>query len=246
MNDLVSVIIPNYNGDRFIERCIQSVISQSYENWEMIVVDDCSMDSSKDLIQKYVEELDQITAIFLEENSGPAVARNKGIELAKGRFIAFLDNDDYWLPEKLKVQVDFMKRNNRALSFSSYQSTDEDGNDEKLIIAQSQISYTKLLTTNYIGCLTAMYDANYLGKRYFPLIKKRQDWALWLSITREGVVAQGIKESLAVYTRREASVSSNKFGLLKYNWKVYRDLEHISFFKSLYLISLLVGKKIFR
>lgn len=246
MSDLISVIIPNYNGERFIERCIQSVISQSYENWEMILIDDCSTDTSKDFIQKFTIDSDKITTIFLKENYGPAVARNKGIELAKGRYIAFLDSDDFWLPNKLETQIECMIKYKYALSFSSYYSIDESENNKKLVKAHCEISYSKLLTTNYIGCLTAMYDVGKLGKQYFPLIKKRQDWALWLKITKAGTVAHGIEEPLAVYTRRDTSVSSDKFGLLKYNWKVYRDIEQLSLLKSLYLISILVGNKLLR
>src|SRR5210317_884076 len=193
MNDLVSVIIPNFNGAQFIERCIQSVQDQSYTNREVIIIDDGSTDGSKEIIDAFTASTEKIKAIFLNENYGTAVARNRGIELAQGRFIAFLDNDDAWLPAKLEVQIAYMKQNSCALSYSSYYSLNENFQDQKLIEAKPSLTYQQLLTSNYIGCLTAIYDTTILGKRYFPALKKRQDWALWLQIIKEGYTACGIQ-----------------------------------------------------
>ena len=125
MNDLVSVIMPSYGSEKFISKSIDSVLLQTYDNWELIIIDDCSPDESNKIIKEYLSKDSRIKFVKLEKNSGAAVARNKGIEIAKGRFIAFLDSDDLWLPEKLEKQISFMKDNNLAFTYSSYMLVDE-------------------------------------------------------------------------------------------------------------------------
>ncbi|OIQ28384.1 MAG: hypothetical protein BM564_09955 [Bacteroidetes bacterium MedPE-SWsnd-G2] len=246
MTDLVSIITPNYNGEKFIKRCIYSVLNQTYVNWELIIIDDGSTDESLNIIKEFESNYGNVSCICLNGNNGAAVARNKGIEAAKGNYIAFLDNDDAWLPKKLERQLQFMKSNEYDLSFSSYYSVDENFENQYLVDAKSEISYSRLLTTNYLGCLTVMYNAGRIGKHYFPLIRKRQDWALWLKLLRIlDIKAYGIKEPLAIYTRRKQSVSSSKLDLIKYNWKVYQ-LENISFVKSVILLKLLILKRLLR
>jgi len=244
MNSLVSIITPNYNAEKFIAETIESVINQTYTNWELIIVDDCSTDDSLAIINEFIKKEDRIKLIKLSKNSGPAVARNNGIEVAKGEYMAFLDSDDRWFSNKLEVQLNFMQKHNYALTFTSYYSVNEQKEKQKIIRAKKQITYKNLLTNNYIGCLTAMYSVQQLGKVYMPLVLKRQDWGLWLKITKNNIVAYGIQEPLASYTRRETSISSNKFNLLKYNWKIYREHEHLTIVKSLYYFSLLFFKKI--
>ena len=244
MNSLVSIITPNYNAGKFIAETIESVINQTYTNWELIIVDDCSTDDSLAIINEFIKKEDRIKLIKLSKNSGPAVARNNGIEVAKGEYMAFLDSDDRWFSNKLEVQLNVMQKHNYALTFTSYYSVNEQKEKQKIIRAKKQITYKNLLTNNYIGCLTAMYSVQQLGKVYMPLVLKRQDWGLWLKITKNNIVAYGIQEPLASYTRRETSISSNKFNLLKYNWKIYREHEHLTIVKSLYYFSLLFFKKI--
>lgn len=244
MNSLVSIITPNYNAEKFIAETIESVINQTYTNWELIIVDDCSTDDSLAIINEFIKKEDRIKLIKLSKNSGPAVARNNGIEVAKGEYMAFLDSDDRWFSNKLEVQLNVMQKHNYALTFTSYYSVNEQKEKQKIIRAKKQITYKNLLTNNYIGCLTAMYSVQQLGKVYMPLVLKRQDWGLWLKITKNNIVAYGIQEPLASYTRRETSISSNKFNLLKYNWKIYREHEHLTIVKSLYYFSLLFFKKI--
>ena len=246
MNNLVSIITPCYNSEKFIKDTIASVQAQTFTNWEMIIVDDLSTDNSIKIIEEYVKLDSRIKIYKLNKNSGPAIARNKAIELVGGGFIAFLDSDDRWLPTKLEEQLEFMQVNNLSLSFASYRSYDEDGENEKVIISKKKVSYHNLLTNNYIGCLTAMYSVKKIGKVYFPLIHKRQDWALWLKITRGGVVACGMEEILALYTRRNFSVSSNKIGLLKYNWKIYREFEGLSRIVSAFYFFQLFIRKIIK
>lgn len=165
----------------------------------MIIVDDVSPDNSNKIIEEYCKKDSRIKLIKLKENSGPAVARNRAI---KGRYIAFLDADDLWKPEK---QINFMIEKNCALSYSAYETMSEEG---KIIVPPSKLSYKDILKTNYIGCLTAIYDTQ---KVYMPLIKKRQDYGLWLKILKETDFAYGLDESLATYRLMSNSVSSNKF-----------------------------------
>jgi len=234
MNPLVSIITPCFNSSKFITETINSVIHQSYENWEMIIIDDNSIDESKEVINNCIKGDRRIKLIELQENVGPAIARNKGIEISKGNFIAFLDSDDSWLPSKLKRQILFMQTNSCALSFSSYYIVDENGQKKKFIKAEKIIDHKDLLQRNFIGCLTAMYSVDMLGKVYFPIIEKRQDWALWLIITNENRQAYGLDKPLALYRKRKNSLSHNKFKLLKYNWIIYRKIEKLSIFKSVY------------
>ena len=246
MNPIVSIITPNYNASKFIRNSLESVINQTYKNWELIIVDDCSTDDSVAIINEFNKIDKRIRFFQLDKNSGPAIARNKGIEEAKGKFIAFLDSDDRWLPTKLEKQLSFMLKNKIALSHTSYISHNEMYMDEKLLEAKQKVTYHDLLTNNYIGCLTTMYSIEHLGKVYMPIISKRQDWALWLKITRQNVISYGIDEPLALYTRRKNSVSSNKFRLMKFNWEIYRNFEKLNFFKSSYYFFILFIKKLLK
>jgi len=243
MTPLISIITPNYNASEFVEETIESIINQTYKNWELIIVDDSSTDNSIVIIENCISGDDRIKLLKLNANSGPAIARNKGIEASKGEYISFLDSDDSWCSNKLKTQLNYMRKNDIALSFTSYYSVDERKENKKLRDAKGIVTYKDLLTNNYIGCLTAMYSVSHLGKVYFPIIKRRQDWGLWLKITKNGINAYGIQEPLAWYTRRQSSVSSNKFKLLKYNWLIYRKHENLNRIQSLYYFIQLFFKK---
>jgi glycosyltransferase involved in cell wall biosynthesis len=236
---MVSVITPVYNSEEFLSETIESVIAQTYRNWEMIIVDDCSADHSPEIANRYAQADERIRVTSLSSNSGPAVARNRAIEMAKGRYIAFLDSDDLWEPDKLEKQIAFMKENSYAITYSYYGIMDESGNEvDQFVTPPSKIAYKDLLTTNYIGCLTAVYDSHILGKVYMPNILKRQDYGLWLRILKDVDYAYGIKEPLATYRIRKNSVSRNKFKAMYYVWKLFREIEGINFFKSLYFISI--------
>jgi len=233
-NNLISIITPSYNSKRFIKATIESVLSQTYENWEMIIVDDVSPDDSNEIIEEYCKQDSRIKLIKLEKNSGPAVARNRAIEEAKGRYIAFLDADDLWLPEKLEQQLSFMKENNLSFTYSAYKLIDEKDSDLGVFIPPMQASYSSILKTNPIGCLTAIYDTKKLGKIYMPNILKRQDYGLWLKILKQINTTKGILEPLAIYRIRKNSVSSNKLKAASYQWKIYREVEKLNLFKSFY------------
>lgn len=246
-NDLVSIITPLYNTENYISKTIESVLNQTYQNWEMIIVDDCSSDNGPDIVKKYQKKDGRIRLIQLDKNSGGAIARNRAIEKAKGRFIAFLDSDDLWHPEKLEKQIDFMKRNDYPFTFTKYQLITEDGKLlNKFIEVPKKINYRKALLFNPIGCLTVIYDSKKMGKVYMPLIKKRQDYGLWLKILKMGYYGYGLNETLAYYRLRKNSLSANKFSLIKYQWKLYRDIENLSLVESIFYLGSVILTKILR
>jgi glycosyltransferase involved in cell wall biosynthesis len=233
-NNLVSIITPSYNSSRFISQTIESVLNQTYENWEMIIVDDVSPDNSNAIIEEYIKKDSRIKLIKLEKNSGPAVARNRAIEKATGRYIAFLDADDLWMPQKLDKQIKFMQEKQCALSYTSYDLIDEKNVELGTFIVPHLVSYADLLKTNSIGCLTAMYDVEILGKTYFPNIIKKQDFALWLRILQKVNIAEAIIEPLATYRIRKVSVSSNKIKNTIFIWKIFRQYTDLNILQSIY------------
>lgn len=230
----VSIITPSFNSSDFISKTIESVLNQSYTDWEMIIVDDCSSDNSVDIIQKFINADSRIRLICHEKNSGAAVARNTGIENANGRFIAFLDSDDCWNSSKLEKQINFMLDNDFSFTYTKYHRVDESGKYLGTIYTPDKINYNGLLKTCVIGCLTAVYDTEKLGKIYFPLIRKRQDWALWLKILKEVDYAYCLPEDLASYTVRSNSISANKINASKYTWKLFTEVENLNVLKALY------------
>ena len=230
----VTIIMPSYDSEKFIIESVESVLAQTYSNWELIIVDDCSPDDSNKIITKYVDSDCRIKLIKLQKNSGPAIARNMAIETANGRYIAFLDSDDVWLPNKLETQINFMHDNDLAFTYSSYGLVGEDNEHLGVFITKDKISYFDMLKTCSVGCLTAIYDTEKIGKQYMPLILKRQDYGLWLKILKLIGETKGILEPLATYRIRKNSVSSNKVKAAKYQWKIYREIEKLSFLKSLY------------
>ncbi|MCG3727439.1 glycosyltransferase family 2 protein [Vibrio cincinnatiensis] len=234
---MVSIITPSYNCANYIFETISSVLSQTYSEWEMIIVDDCSTDNSVSVIKSHIEKDSRIKLIQLNENSGAAIARNTAIEAAQGRYIAFLDSDDLWEPEKLATQISFMQKNDIAFSFSAYHKVDEQGVNIGKVDVPEKVTYQKLLKCCVIGCLTAIYDTQKLGKVYMPLIRKRQDFGLWLHILKKCDSAYGLNIPLAKYRIRKDSISSNKLKAAQYNWKLYREVEKLSLFKSVYYFS---------
>ena len=178
---LVSIITPLYNAASFISETIQSVQNQGYQHWEHIIVDDLSTDTSLSIAEKYASRDSRIRIIENTENLGAAVCRNKATEAAKGDYIAFLDADDLWYPEKLDKQVAYMRANDIDVSYSSYIQMDADGNSlKRRIKALPTLSYAKQLRNNYIGNLTGIYHAAIIGKIIAPELRKRQDWGVWL------------------------------------------------------------------
>ena len=237
MSDLVSVITPMYNSGKYIEETLKSVISQTHENWELFIIDDGSSDNCVELVNGFKKFDDRIKLIINEENQGAAISRNIGIREANGRYIAFLDSDDLWVPTKLEEQINFMSKNQLALSYSSYEKIDESGNHIKNInIVKIQTTYHNLLKSNYIGCLTAMIDLKMMEQKkiYMPKITTRHDHGLWLAIVKRGFNVSGNPKILAKYRYREGSISFSKFKSGYYQWKLYRDVEKINLLSSIY------------
>lgn len=244
---LVSIITPNYNGEQFIIETIKSVQNQSYPYWEMIIVDDNSSDHSVKVIEDYISSDSRIKFIKNLTNEGAAVSRNKAIEHAKGRFIAFLDGDDLWKPHKLEVQINFMLQNHIPFSYSHYdQITETSDFIKKVNNLPAKISYNQLLTKNIVGCLTAIYDTAYFGKVYMPLIRKRQDFGLWLKLLKKVEYGYCLQQNLAQYRIRENSVSSNKVDLVKYHWYLYHDIEQFGYVRSINLLFQYIYINIFK
>ncbi len=243
---MVSIVTPVYNSEKYLADTIKSVISQTYTSWEMIMADDCSGDRSPEIANKYAHIDDRIQVVRLTNNKGPAVARNKAIEMAEGRYIAFLDSDDIWKAKKLEKQIDFMEENNYPFTYTYYSKIDEPGNKlDQLITLPPKIAYKDLLKSNYIGCLTVIYDAKILGKMYMPTIRKRQDYGLWLKILKKVDYAYCLKNFLALYRCRTNSISTNKTEMLQYNWKIFRQIEDLSKIKSAYYLGHNVYNKLF-
>ena len=168
-----------YNSEAFISETINSVINQTYKNWELLLIDDASEDNTLQAIQPFLDSYSNIKLIKNERNFGAAISRNKGIEVAKGDYIAFLDGDDVWKPEKLEKQIAFMQNNDCDVCFSSYKQIDEDGKPlNKLVKALPKLTYSTFLRSNYIGNLTGMYNVKTIGKITVPNLRKRQDWLL--------------------------------------------------------------------
>ena len=234
---IVSIIIPTHNSVQFISETIKSVLDQSFSDWEMIIVDDCSTDNSVEVVRSFVDIDLRIKLIQLFENSGAAVARNKAIEVAQGRYIAFLDSDDLWLPDKLEKQLGFMQANDYPFSYAAYDKIDENGQVFGHIGVPDRVCYSDLLKTCSIGCLTAMYDTEYFGKVYMPLIRKRQDLGLWLKLLKKTKYAYGLNETLGLYKVRSDSISANKKSAAFFTWRLYREVEKLNLIKSIYYFS---------
>lgn len=226
---LVSIITPCFNPNLELIETIESVQKQTYSNYEHIIIDDCSTSNVPEELLRVIEADPKIKFVQRSWNAGPAVTRNRGIAEAKGNFIAFLDADDVWHASKLELQLQFMLENDVSFSYTSYEVFDTKGKVIGLRIPPASLTYTDILQSNQIGCLTAMYSVDTLGKVYMPNISKRQDMGLWLKILKTGVVARGfVDKPLARYRVGGKSVSSNKLGVLKYQWRIYREVERLS------------------
>lgn len=236
--DLVSIITPSYNSIYCIENTIQSVLNQTYSNWELIIVDDCSTDNSQFLIKKYCELEPRIKYYKTDVPSGsPTLPRNIGIREAQGRFIAFLDSDDMWLPEKLEEQIVQFNGKDIAIVYSNYEKINEAGvRSGRQVIAPALMSYRKILKGNVIGCLTAVYDTFVVGKVYFSE-SASEDFIMWLSILKKGFIAKNTNTITALYRVKANSLSSNKFKAFSWTWNIYRNIEKLNLLQSCYYFS---------
>ena len=238
-NQLISIIMPLYNLEDFVKESINSVISQTYKNWELILVDDKSTDTSYAIAKKLSENEPRIKLHQMEINSGVAKVRNYAISLSKGDYLAFLDSDDLWEKEKLQKQLQFMQKDNLAFSFTAFSPINEDHTEvRKVNHVPKQLTYNALLKRTAIGCLTVMYDVSKVGKCYFDTtLAKHEDYQCWLEILKDIPYAGGLDMPLAYYRVRESSLSSNKIVASSYVWKIIYKYQKIPFYKAIYYFS---------
>ena len=227
---LVSIITPSYNSTEFISEMIDSILAQTYKNWELLITDDCSTDDSVEVRQRYVKKDSRIKLFCLEKNAGGGVSRNNSIKEAKGRFIAFCDSDDLWTPDKLEKQILFMIEKDAAFSYGSYMLCDTIGKEIGINICLKKLTYARIVMDNFVGCLSAVYDTEKIGKIYMPTIRKRQDWGLWISVLKKCKIGYGVKQPIGYYRIRENSVSSNKWVLIRYHAMLYQQMLNIPLF----------------
>lgn len=243
MEELVSVIMPCYNSEKYISDAISSVINQTYLNWELLVIDDCSTDSSSIIIKEFEKKDSRVQYFRTNISSGsPAFPRNIGIEKARGKYIAFLDSDDLWFPDKLKQQCLLFNGERIAIVYSNYEKINEDGvAGNRIIKAIGKVDYKKLLKGNVIACSTAIYDVSKVNKVFF-IEHGHEDYIFWLSILKKGYIAKNTNTVEVYYRVRKNSISSNKFKAILWIWDIYTDIENLSFFQSLYCINITLFK----
>lgn len=239
MNEnLVSIITPCYNGSKYISDTIESVISQTYRDWEMIIIDDGSKDNSAEIVSAYAEK-DSRIVLLKQENAGSAAARNNGIRNAKGRYIALLDADDLWDAEFLEKQIKCMRENNAVCVYCSYRLIDENSKEIKQpVISRNKVTYKDMTVTNYIGCLSGLYDSSKYGKVYLREEFKsiRDDYAYWCDIVKLENAAYGNPEILASYRVLSNSTTGNKFKLIPKQYEFYRRYCNHNVLKSAYCV----------
>ena len=242
MNDLVSVIMPSYNTADYISSSIQSVLNQTYQNWELLIVDDCSTDNTDEIIQIFLKDK-RIKYYKNTKNFGAAVSRNKALREAKGKWIAFLDSDDLWKPDKLMKQINFMEKNRYYFSYTNYSEISEEGDDLNLIITgPKKIDKIKFFYYCWPGCLTVMYDAQKIGLVQITDIKKNNDYAMWLKICRK-TDCYLINENLALYRRkRTGSISNHDIKtMIAWHYRLFHESENMTpLFSVFYTIQNLI------
>lgn len=237
-NTSVSVVLATFNCDKYIEETISSILGQSFSDFELLITDDCSTDNTYQILNKYKEKDDRIKVFRNSQNSGAAVSRNNSISMAQGRFIAFIDSDDLWLPDKLNKQIHFMQQGHYALSFTSYEIIDKESNlTGRFVDVQipDSIDYHDLLAKKAtFGCSSVMVDKEQIGDFSMPLIRTGQDYATWLSLLKVTKSAYLLRQPLTRYRITPGSISRNKFKKAKRQWQIYRDIESLGVFKSFY------------
>lgn len=235
MNDMVSIIMPSYNTAKFISETIESVLAQTYTKWELIIVDDCSTDDTDNVLKKYLAD-SRIRYLKNGENNGAAVSRNRALREAKGKWIAFLDSDDLWLPEKLGKQIAFMEKNDYHFSYTNYTEIDENSKvNGQSVTGPEKITQHRMYNYCWMGCLTVMYDAEFVGLIQIEDIKKNNDYAMWLKVCKKADCYL-LDETLAKYRKRSGSISNHGYiKLIKWHYKLYREAENRDIIASAFL-----------
>lgn len=240
VDDLVSIITPAYNSERFIGDSIRSVLSQTYDKWELFVIDDCSTDKTGDVVKGFTDP--RVKYIRLTSNSGAAIARNEALNMARGRYIAFLDADDMWKPTKLASQLEFMERHNIGFSYTAYEILREGRN--KLIRVPAKLTYSQFMKNTAIGTLTVMLDRSITGAFRIVDVRKDHDSMTWAKLLRSGHVAHGLRDSLAYYRKVQGSISNNKYRAVKTHWGNCRRIENLSLLRCSYYFSFYLANAI--
>lgn len=226
MSDLVSVVMPSYNTGKYIAETINSVLAQTFSSWELLIVDDCSTDDTDEVVMPYLAD-QRIRYLKNENNSGAAVSRNRALREAKGKWIAFLDSDDLWMPDKLEKQIQFMEKNGYHFSYTNYAEIDVDGKRNGITVTgPKKITKTGFFNYCWPGCLTVMYDRDVVGLIQIADIKKNNDYAMWLKVCRKADCYL-LDEELALYRRgRAGSVSTHSIKtMIGWHYRLYREAE---------------------
>ncbi|MBP5406145.1 glycosyltransferase family 2 protein [bacterium] len=229
---MISVVMPNYNGIRFVEDALKSVLNQTYKNLELIVVDDCSTDNSPDIIEKFAQNDGRIKLFRQKNNSGVAAARNTAVQMAAGKYTALIDNDDIWEPDKLERQL-ALAENGADIVYSSYDFTDENGKSVKRpFIVPEEATFRSMLTSNFIGCSTAFVRSDLMKSHPFNADYYHEDYVLWMELLKLPVKAVGDKKVLMHYRLVAGSRSNKKANAAKERWNTYRKALGLNVFQS--------------
>lgn len=224
MRDMISIITPSWNSEKYILETIKSVQAQTYKDWEILIIDDCSTDNTVKIVEYIIEYDSRVKLIKQKKNLGPGAARTRGVQIASGRYIAYLDADDVWLPEKLERQIEFMRNNNCFFSCTSYEVINDSGKSlKKYIHMPSKMNYMDYLTNNVLQTVGIMIDTSKVNKKllFMPNIRIGEDAATWLQVLKAGYTCYGIDEILAKYRRTKDSLSSNKIKSVIGTWHMY-------------------------
>jgi teichuronic acid biosynthesis glycosyltransferase TuaG len=222
-----------YNSSQFIEECICSVLRQTYSNWELLLIDDGSTDNTLDIVEQYTQNDKRVKVLLHEKNSGVSVARNTGLSHVTGRYVAFLDSDDIWVPEKLEKQIVFSQSSLAPLVYCQYVRISEKGIPLSVVTVPSQATYNSLLRGNIIACSSVLIDTERISVEPFVSVG-HEDYVLWLTLLKKIDCAYGVHDSLMLYRVHHASLSKNKWRAMQYQWYIYRRIEYLTFIKSLY------------
>lgn len=234
---LVSIITPSYNSEKFISQTINSILNQTYSNWELIITDDCSTDNTLSILEEYAKKDGRIKIYKLKVNAGAALARNNSLKYCNSNYVTFIDSDDSWDKEKLFLQLAFMQKNNYPISFTSYRLLNESGEElNRIVPVKKEINYNSYLKNTIIGMSTSMVNTNLTGPLKFKDIRTRHDAYLWITLLKKGFNAYGLDKTLASYRVRQDSISSNKFKAVKQVWRLYFEFEKLGLIKSVYCL----------
>lgn len=233
MTPLVSIIMPSYNAERYIAQSIESVLAQTYQNWELLITDDCSMDRTVDIVKEFCVKDKRINLLESKEHHGPGDTRNLSINRATGRFIAFIDNDDVWFPEKLEKQIPYMLENGYAFTYTGYEMVTESGESKHIVNTIGVLNPQIYMRNTAIGCASVILDHDIVGEFQMFVNDTSDDMTLWLSLMHRGFLAYPYPEILMKYRVRNHSASSNKFVAARDVWRVYRKIEKLSWPKAL-------------